>query len=124
MYGPDRLQEDLTDLGHEDVAIVEAGGKHFAVIPDFEVLSGQFADRVIDLAIPAPDNYPQRIGNSIHVRADPQLFDYEDSKRDERNIKESPLGDEWRYWSHRFDATGENATRKLMSKINGVFHHA
>src|SRR5262249_51063991 len=69
-----------------------------------------------------PD-YPRTVGSSIHVRAAPQLFEY-GSVPGVRNVIESGLGLEWRYWSHNFGWTGERSTRRLISQINTIFANA
>lgn len=119
MYGPERLEQELRNLGY----VVEqktAEGQSFAVIKDFEIPAGRFQGSVIELGIPAPPNYPQAVGASIHVKANPQLLDYKDTVPGVRNIIPSPLGADWRYWSLNF-GQGDHTTRRLLSQINGVF---
>ena len=41
-----------------------------------------------------------------------------------RNVIPSPLGPDWRYWSHNFGWTGERSTRELMAQVNRIFHDA
>ena len=123
MYGIDRLLVDLCELGYEAVRMT-ASGQEFAVIPSFEVPLGRFRGRSLDLGLPAPPNFPQAVGASIHVRAEPQLFDYSDTKSGVRNIIASPLGPEWRYWSHSFGWTGERTTRRLLSQVHTIFANA
>lgn len=123
MYGVDRLLMDLRELGHEAVRMT-AGGQEFAVIRSFTVPLGRFAGQEIDLGLPAPPNYPASVGASIHVRSTPHLFDRSDTVPNVRNILESPLGPEWRYWSINFGWIGERTTRRLLSQINTVFNNA
>jgi len=124
MYGPERLISDLREHGYLAVELVTASnGANFAVIRNYEVLLGQFAGRIIDLGIPVPSDYPRTVGSSIHVRANPQLFEKQ-SVANVRNIIDSPLGGEWRYWSKNFGWTGERSTRRLLSQINEVFNNA
>lgn len=122
MFGPERLKQDLEALEF-DVDMVTAGGQPFAVIKNYTVQTGQFEGRVIDLGIPAPPNFPQTVGAAIHVKADPHLFDYAHTVPGIRNIIESPLGREWRYWSLNF-GQGDHSARRLISQINGVFDRA
>jgi len=124
MYGPERLLTDLREMGYEVERVTDAGGNAYAVIRGFVVPVGRFADRLIDLGLLAPPDYPRNIGSSIHVRATPQLLEY-GSVPNVRNIIQSGLGPEWRYWSHNFGwGTGERSTRRLLSQINTIFAHA
>jgi hypothetical protein len=127
MFGLDRLIGDLQALGFEGVERMTGNaGTMFAVIRSYIVPAGQFLGRVIDLAIPVPADYPNSFGSSIHIRANPQLFEC-GSVANARNIKTSELGGGWRYWSKNFNGsrgTGDRDTRRLLSQINEVFLHA
>lgn len=124
MYGPARLISDLRDLGYEVQEATGANGEKFAVVSPFTVPGGRFAGRVIDLGIQAAPDFPQTAASAIHVRATPQLYDYSDTAPNVRNITQSVLGPEWRYWSHNFGWQGERSARRLMSQINGIFFNA
>jgi hypothetical protein len=124
MYGSERLREELMALGYS-VEILNGGEAAFAVICEYEVPVGQFIGRIIDLGIPATPDFPRTVGASIHVKADPQLFDYSDTLPGRRNIIQSPLGSDWRYWSHSFGWQGaEKSARVLMNQIKGIFVNA
>lgn len=123
MYGPERLRIELTDIGYT-VEMMTGNEAPFAVIMGYEVPIGRFQGRVIDLGIPATADFPRTPGASIHIRATPQLFDYSDKEPGKRNIIESPLGPEWRYWSHNFGWQGEKSARRLMNQIKGIFANA
>lgn len=127
MFGFDRLVSDLQVLGYDRVERMTGNrGIMFAVIRGYLVPVGRFSDRVIDLAIPAPADYPKTFGSSIHVRANPQLLEC-GSVANVRNITTSELGGEWRYWSKNFNGsrgTGDRDTRRLLSQINEVFLNA
>jgi hypothetical protein len=120
-YGPSRLTEDLQNLGYSINSISASNGKDFVQIENYKVKTGRFEGRVIDLAIPAPNEYPRTVGPSIHIKSDPVLLDKQDTLHNKRNIIESPLGGQWRYWSFRFNLNSENPTKDLMSQINGIF---
>lgn len=120
-YGTERLIEDLEALGYNVVPVVASDGKKFVQIGNYEVKVGQFKGRVIDLAIPAPDQYPRSVGPSIHIKSDPMLLDNKDTIQGIRNIINSPLGEPWRYWSFRFNLDSQDPTKDLMSQINGIF---
>lgn len=124
MYGPARLLKELQELGY-DAQLVRAGGLDFVVIAGYEVPHGRFAGRVIDLGLPAPPDFPRSVGSSIHVRATPQLLEYQNVPN-VRNIKDSALGAEWRYWSHNFNWAGERerSAARLMYQVNTIFARA
>ena len=124
MYGPGRLVEDLRTLGYDAQELRAQDGTPFAVIPAFAVPCGRFLGRVIDLGIQATPDFPRSVAAAIHVRANPQLFDYNDTQPNVRNITASALGPEWRYWSHNFGWQGEKSARRLMSQINGILANA
>lgn len=121
--GVERLLADLQELGLAAEKAVDGNGAIYGIVPGFTVEVGRFAGRVIDLGIPVPENFPEAFGASIHVRATPQLVDKHDSVPNVRNIVDSALGPEWRYWSHNFGDGGSRTTRRLLSQINLIFLH-
>jgi hypothetical protein len=123
-YGPERLYAELRELGFQVRQQVVGNGISFAVIEEFTVPCGRFIGRTIDLGLQAMPDFPRTVASAIHVRADPQLLDYGDTKPGVRNITKSPLGSEWRYWSHNFGWTGEKSARRLLSQINTIFANA
>jgi hypothetical protein len=124
MYGPDRLVGELRELGFPRIELVNVSdGNKFAIIYNYEIMLGQFAGRVIDLGIPATSDFPRTVGSAIHVRAIPQLFEKQNVPN-VRNIIDSPLGNEWRYWSKNFGWAEERSARRLISQINEVFKNA
>lgn len=124
MYGPQRLKRDLEDLGFKVTLINGSDGQVYAVMLEFEVASGRFAGRIVDLGIMAVANFPQGVAAAIQIKADPQLFEKTDSESGVRNIQDSPLGPEWRYWSKNFNWECEKTTRRLISQINRIFEDA
>lgn len=124
MDGPERFFQDLEALGLSNERVTTPDGQAFAVFRSFEVPSGRFQGRLIDLALPAVISYPQAVAACIHVCSSPPLFDYLDSLPNVRNIIQSPLGEEWRYWSRAFAWSSDHTLLDLMSQINTVFHHA
>lgn len=122
-YGPDRLVEELEALGVAPERR-EVAGAEFVIIANYRIAAGQFADRVIDLALQATPDFPRTVHSSIHVRSVPILYDLQNVPN-VRNIVASPLGAEWRYWSHNFGWSGEGSNaRRLLSQINGIFERA
>lgn len=124
MCGQPRLLADLRDLGYQVQEVHAPNGQQFAVIAGFVVPGGNFVDRVVDLGLQGTADFPQTVASAIHVRADPQLYDYRDTVPGVRNITNSALGPEWRYWSHNFGWKGERSARRLMSQVNGIFLRA
>src|SRR2546423_1846660 len=102
MYGPARLLADLRALGYDAEELKAPDGTPFVVIRRFVVPCGRFAERRIDLALQATPDFPRTVASAIHVRAKPQLFETTDSQPNVRNITNSALGSEWRYWSRNF----------------------
>jgi hypothetical protein len=121
MYGPERLLKEVTELGHTG-ELRRAGDLDFVVISDYVVLIGRFQDRIIDLGLPATPDFPRSVGSSIHVCASPQLLESQNIPN-VMNIIASPLGPDWRYWSHNFNWNGEceRSAARLLSQINAIF---
>lgn len=124
IFGPDRLHADLTALGFAAERVAAPDGTPFVVIPDFQVPIGRFAGRVIDLGLQATPDFPLTVASAIHVRSDPHLFDVSDTIKGKRNITNSSLGPEWRYWSHNLGWADPKTARRLISKVNKVFSDA
>lgn len=124
MFGIAKLMDDLRALDHLYVEhIQDPSGNSFALLPKFEVVVGRFAGRIVELAIPAPSDYGRTVGAAIHLRSNPHLLEKSDTVPGVRNITDSSLGVDWRYWSHRFEYYPEDTTKFLMLQINGVFRH-
>lgn len=124
IYGPERFLRELCEIGY-DPKLVASGDLQFAVLSEYEVTLGRFAGRHIGLGLPATPDFPRSVGASVQVRAEPQLLDYENVPN-VRNIIQSPLGPEWRYWSHQFNWTGERerSAARLMYQVNAIFERA
>jgi hypothetical protein len=125
LYGPERLLQETRQLGHRAELVSVEEGLQFVVVSDFEVAFGRFNGRVIDLGLPATPDFPRSVGASIHVRADPQLLEYEHVPG-VRNIIVSKLGSDWRYWSHNFQWAGERerSAGRLFAQVNKIFERA
>lgn len=124
MYGPEKLVEDFNELNLQPELVQGPDGQTYAIFKDFEIEIGKFAGRVIDLALLVLPDYPRIVHTSIHVMAIPQLFEKTDSVPGVRNIVDSGLGSDWRYWSFSFKAEAEDTAKNLLSQINGVFKRA
>ena len=123
-FGSERMAEDLRQLGHVVEIVEDHHQNPFVIIRNFTVELGRFSGREIDLGLPAPPDFPRAVGSSIHVRSSPQLLEPTDNVPNVRNVTQSSLGPEWRYWSKNFGWTGERSTRTLMSQVNRIFQDA
>lgn len=124
IYGPQRLLGDLTRLGYTADLVHAPDGSPFVVIGGFLVPCGRFVGRVIDLGLQATPDFPLTVAAAIHVRSAPHLLDIADTAPGTRNITNSTLGPEWRYWSHNLHWSDPKTARRLVSKINKVFDRA
>ncbi|PKP08608.1 MAG: hypothetical protein CVU09_14785 [Bacteroidetes bacterium HGW-Bacteroidetes-4] len=120
-YGKERLYNDLISDGYSPEYLSDNKGMDYVVITEYVVQFGIFKGQEIALAIPVPKDYPRTAGASIHVKSNPHLLDIKDTIKGKRNIINSNIGNEWRYWSFRFNLSPENPTNDLMSQINGIF---
>ena len=121
-FGISRLVEDLNQEGFgEVIAIKDSNNLSYAFIPGYVIPAGTFKDKVIDLAIPAPDQYPRNYGACIHIRSNPPLVATGQQVQNVRNVQASALGSEWQYWSYAFDVQPANPTAELLTQINGIF---
>lgn len=122
--GQDRLANELVELGYEPKLETARDQNQYVVFEGYTILLGKFVGRVIDLGFLATPDFPASVAAAIHVRADPQLFEKKDSVPNVRNIIDSELGPDWRYWSINFNWKSGHSARRLMSKINAVFQNA
>ena len=125
-HGPDRFLNELRNLGYPTERVTANDGSIFAVLPKFEISVGKFAGKIIDLALQTTPDYPNSVHSSIHVKAEPQLYEPKDNIQNIRNVQPSALGAEWRYWSKNFNwnIESEKTARRLMAKITTIFEHA
>jgi len=114
--GINRLLADLKLLGYNPEAIKDSTGLAYALIPFFVIPAGRFEGRVIDLAIPAPEDFGRLVGSSMHVRSEPVLMDYQNVPNI-RNVIASNLGSDWRYWSFAFKFSPGDPTQYLLTQI-------
>ena len=123
-FGGERLMKELSDDGY-NVSLV-GSPQNFVVIKEYEIESGKFQGRVVNLAFSTTPNYPQSIHPSIHVESNPLLFDSKDNQAQVRNIQPSLLGGNWRYWSINANWSTHNKqdASRLLSIVAGVFDNA
>ena len=123
-FGPERFIEELCNLGYKPKLVIINNNDKYAILHDYVIQSGRFIHRTIDLGMLATNDFPISVTSAIHIRTNPQLYEKSDSVRGVRNITDSPLGQEWRYWSINFKWKKGDTVRRLMSKINTVFNNA
>ena len=123
-FGPDRFTEELATLGYQPELIVASDKNKYAILREYVIPLGKFTGRIIDLGMLATSDFPISVTSALHVRAKPQLYEKSDTVPNVRNILDSVLGMEWRYWSINFNWEKGYSTRRLMSKINTVFQNA
>ncbi len=123
-YGPDRLVEELISLGYVTELLTASDKNKYAILKKFIVPVGKFSDREIDLGLLATSDFPISVTSAIHVLAHPQLFEKSDTVANVRNITDSVLGSDWRYWSVNFNWKKGSSARRLVSQINAVFQNA
>jgi hypothetical protein len=116
----EKFMTDLSALGYVPELVTVNQNQHFAILRNFTIELGKFEGRMIDLGLPALTDYPRRVGQAIHVKAEPQLLEKQHIANT-LNIIDSPLGDEWRYWSYKLVAYPEGTAIELMNQISGIF---
>ena len=124
IFGPDRLLADLVAIGFPAERVAAPDGTPFVVIRSVRVPVGRFVGRTIDLGLQATPDFPLTVASAIHVRSEPHLLDISDTVPGRRNITQSALGPEWRYWSHNLGWSDPKTARRLISKVNRVFNNA
>ncbi len=122
MYGPARLLSELLELGYT-ADTIRIGDIDFVIIRKYQIEVGPFrGSRDRSWAASYPLISRERLGrrsrfaqirSSSSIRAFPNVM----------NIIQSPLGNDWRYWSHNFNWSGEcnRSAARLLYKINAIF---
>ncbi len=123
-HGPNKLIDELTELGYKPELVDAPDGNKYIILHDFAIELGKFTGRVIDLGFLATPDFPVSVASAIHVKVEPQLYEKVDSIKGIRNITDSGLGSEWRYWSINFNWNSGSTARRLMSQINTIFQNA
>lgn len=124
IYGSEYFINEFTELGYQPVIMKGSDNQTYAIFKDFEIEIGRFSGKIIDLGLLIMPDYPRMVHSSIHVRANPQLFEKSDTLPGVRNIIDSGLGPEWLYWSLALNAVPSDTAKHLLSQINGVFKRA
>ena len=123
-FGPDRFKEELATLGYQPELIIASDNNKYAILREYVIPLGKFSGRKIDLGMLATSDFPNSVTSALHIHANSQLYEKSDTVPNVRNILDSVLGIEWRYWSINFNWDNGYSTRRLMSKINTVFQNA
>lgn len=120
-----RMVEDFQAQGNRAQVRFSEHSQPFVVLPDFEVVSGRFAGRTVDLAVEVqPDG---GVGSALHVRAEPNLLALgpPDQQGNGYHVIQSTLGDGWQYWSFNLMAAWTSRqVGDLIPIFNGVLERA
>src|SRR5712691_2717943 len=108
----DDLAKELERLGYSVNLGFRQNG--VLVIDEFRIEAGAYAGKVVDIGIPSQD-FPFTLPAGIHVH--PML-----APIGQNGISQSPLGNDWQYWSRRLaDWGGGRTARHVISYVNKVF---
>ena len=120
-----RMVEDFQAQGNRAQVRFSDNSQPFVVLPMFEVTSGRFAGRTVDLAVEVqPDG---GVGSALHVQADPNLLalGQPDQQTNGYNVIQSTLGAGWQYWSFNLMAAWPSRRAvDLIPIFNGVLERA
>jgi hypothetical protein len=95
----DDFETHIRGLGFAVEIIADANGQRYSVVRDFELPNGSLKGRRCDVAIQRVETIPYVPPSAIHVR--PLLVPMDPS--DPLKTSASALGEDWQYWSRRFD---------------------
>ena len=96
----DELDTFLAGLGLDVTAIVGARDQQlYTVVAGFTIPHGGLAGRMCDIAIARSNAVPYVVPPAIHTR--PALVPM--SPGEPLGTQASPIGNDWQYWSRRFD---------------------
>ena len=119
------LVEEFQAQGSSVQTTFSAHGQPFVVLPGFEVISGRFAGRTVDLAVEVqPDG---GVGAALHVRAEPNLLALgpPGQQTNGYHVIQSALGPDWQYWSFNLMAMWPSRRAgDLIPIFNGVLDRA
>lgn len=122
-YGEQRFVFEIEQLGYKPEVQTGNDNQKYIVLRNFEISHGQFKGRVVDLAFMITNDFPRTVASSIHVKSSPHLYEIQ-NVANIRNITNSSLGGEWRYWSNNFQWDSEKSARRLMAQVNTIFERA
>ncbi|HEX8520903.1 MAG TPA: E2/UBC family protein [Tepidisphaeraceae bacterium] len=95
--GVERLIADLQAVGFTVEGPVESGKRKWAIVKKYLITAGPFRGRVVDLAIPAPPDYPATPPGGIYIS--PQIARLGHLNVHDRSNETKDLPGEWQYWS-------------------------
>lgn len=100
MIGPERLVADFRAMGFNVDGPIESGGQRWAIVHGYRVPAGRFGGQVIDVAIPAPIDYPAIPPGGLYVSP----FLVPESEMGGLSVHDRPgetaaLPGRWQYWS-------------------------
>ena len=95
------LEEYLSSLGFPIELLSDPSGIQYTVIKSFEIPIGPLKGKICDVAIQRILTIPYTTPAAIHTR--PHLVPM--SPGVPLGTQPSSLGDDWQYWSRRYDKT-------------------
>jgi len=99
MTGAD-LDSFLREMGFEVTTVIgERDNLPYTVVTGFKIPHGALATRLCDVGIQRVESVPYVVPPAIHTR--PALVPMQPAAP--LATQPSPIGDEWQYWSRRFD---------------------
>lgn len=107
---------------------LESGGQSWAIVRGFHVPAGPFSGKMIDVAIPAPADFPATPPGGLYVS--PLLVPSSDMGRlnvHDRAAETAGLPGSWQYWSRPVPPgtwQPSRAARRLINHWNAVMANA
>jgi hypothetical protein len=95
----DQLEEYLRALGFIVERATDTNGVVHTVVRDVEITTGGLRGKRCDVALQRVETNPYIVPSAIHTR--PALVAM--NGNDPVKTSPSPLGNDWQYWSRRFD---------------------
>jgi hypothetical protein len=93
------LEDYVRELGYEVSLDRDPSGTFYTVIHGLVIQRGSLRGQTCDVAIVRPTSIPYTVASAIHTR--PALVPMD--MAGPLKTQASPLGNDWQYWSRRFD---------------------
>lgn len=119
MIGFDRFVDDFRSLGWTVDGPFESGGHHWAILRRFHVPAGRYMGQIIDVAIPAPGDFPATPPGGLYVS--PLLVPANEMAGlsvHDRAAETAGIPGSWQYWSRPVPPGTWQPTRAARRLIN------
>lgn len=92
----------------------EVDGKIMFIIPDYKIPFGKYSDKIVQIGIPIPKDFPNSGPYGLHIKKD---HGFEESIPRQNP---SPLGSEWEFWSReiKWDNPAYRTAQYYFDHIN------